>query len=785
MPKLDGASPATDRGSRALALLGGLAAISATTLCFEVLLFRMMMFVAGRWYSNEVLGAAVMGVGVGAGWYGLRRRPGGRSAALEPIDGLVVRLAIGCAATALVLRYLPWVPVAREHLWMPAALAAVIPFLLTGYATAKVYSALPDHPGLVYAADLLGACVGSVLALGLLCVADVATSLLLTPFVALIALFFIGSRKRRQASARRIGAVGYAGLLAVGVLGDAVPVNADFLLRSNTLLGQKLSDRAPTARVTDSYRSAMSRVDLVSGDSPDFMKLFINGGTLAKVRRPLPPGAGMVYEDEVPFIAQQGGDDWLVLGAGGGAEVALALAAGARRVTAVEFDPGIIEAAHDVRDFSGDIYGDPRVELVVEDARFFVSRTPTARFDRIVSALTSTWANGGRGQSSVDRTPVYTQEAALEYWRLLKPGGRMVFFMEAKWMAARWMLTIADALREAEPPLSAANLDRHMNLYTAALETSSGKPLERAFVLVTKEPWSEPRWQLHDDRVRDRGWHRLRAGVSGLALYREHREQTGVTGPDLSSVTDDRPFLQALSPEPLFRSVAIATAGLLAAVFLALLGLRGARRRAPANGAARGWAAACAPFGFFFLIGAGFMGAEIALLRHVESLVGHPMVALALSLGLLLATAGAGALLAQKTPRPRIPALAVAAVAGVAAVLAVLEVSATGLRPLIAASVAPLATGIAMSCVLLAAAGVAMGIPFTAAVRLVADRPDHARTLPFLYAVNGLGGICGAALATPTHVVAGLRWVETGTVLVYVAALVLAFAARSTWQRPR
>lgn len=772
-----------ERSTRSLRLLGSLAAISAITLCFEVLLSRMMIFVAGRWYCNEVLGAAVMGVGIGAGWYGLRRGraafEGSDSRATQDIDGLVLWLVACCTIATLILRYLPWLPVEREQLWVPAALTAVLPFLVTGYATARVYSLLPGSCGLVYAADLLGACVGAVLALGLLHVTDVATSLLLAPAVGLIVLVAFLRHTPRGRTLRRTVGIGYAGMLAVGVLGGAVPVNTDFLTRSNTHLGQKLRDRAPKARLAASYLSAMSRVDLVTGDSADFMKLFINGGTLARVRRAPNPNTGLLHRrDEIPFVAQQGGDDWLVLGAGGGAEVALALASGAQRVVAVEFDSGVIEAAEEARDFSGDIYGNPRVDLVVEDARFFVARTPDAQFDRIASALTSSWANGSIGQARFDRTPVYTKEAALEYWRLLKPDGRMLFYLEAKWLAVRWILTIADALLEAGKVSSIEDLRHHLNMYTGTLRSTSGKALERSYIIVTKRAWSAAEWQVQDESVWREGWRRMEAGAQGLAIYRNQQPRSGTTGLDLSSVTDDRPFLQALAREPLTPSVVIAAMSFLGAVVLALVAFRSARRSgtdATPERARQARASLWAQFAYFFMIGAGFMGAEISLLRHTEYLVGHPMIALALTLGILLAAAGAGALMTQNRLGEKLPGLVVLAVSGIVAVLAALEAWVPAIRPIVAASDAPMALGMVVSAVLLGAAGLAMGVPFTAAVRLVGQEHDQSRILPWLYAINGMGGICGATLATLVHVVAGLRWVEGGTVALYLAAALLGF----------
>jgi hypothetical protein len=74
----------------------------------------------------------------------------------------------------------------------------------------------------------------------------------------------------------------------------------------------------------------------------------------------------------------------LVIGAGTGTDVALALAHGASHVDAVEIDPAI--QAIGVRDHPNHPYDDPRVIRVVDDGRAFLGRS-TDRYDLVVFAL--------------------------------------------------------------------------------------------------------------------------------------------------------------------------------------------------------------------------------------------------------------------------------------------------------------------------------------------------------------------------------------------------------------
>ena len=75
----------------------------------------------------------------------------------------------------------------------------------------------------------------------------------------------------------------------------------------------------------------------------------------------------------------------LIIGAGSGNDVSLALARGAAHVDAVEIDPVIAQYGREHHPSRP--YDDPRVNLVVDDGRAFMTRTER-RYDLIIFALT-------------------------------------------------------------------------------------------------------------------------------------------------------------------------------------------------------------------------------------------------------------------------------------------------------------------------------------------------------------------------------------------------------------
>ncbi len=114
-----------------------------------------------------------------------------------------------------------------------------------------------------------------------------------------------------------------------------------------------------------------------------------------------------------------------IIGAGGGAQVAQAIAAGARTVVAVDVIPEIFSLLQDeLAWINGGIYRHPRVQTVAMDGLRYIEESRD-RFDRIVLAATE---SSGRLLVSL-REPdqrLYTLESFQAFHRRLKPDGVIV-----------------------------------------------------------------------------------------------------------------------------------------------------------------------------------------------------------------------------------------------------------------------------------------------------------------------------------------------------------------------
>jgi hypothetical protein len=136
-------------------------------------------------------------------------------------------------------------------------------------------------------------------------------------------------------------------------------------------------------------------------------------------------------------------NDVLIVGAGTGSDVAIALSEGAEHVDAVEIDPRLYELG---KQLSPDQpYADPRVDVHVDDGRAFLERTNT-RYDLILFALPDSLTLVS-GQSSLRlESYLFTSEAMASARAHLASGGvfSMYNFYREQWLVDRLANTLRD-----------------------------------------------------------------------------------------------------------------------------------------------------------------------------------------------------------------------------------------------------------------------------------------------------------------------------------------------------
>jgi SAM-dependent methyltransferase len=195
---------------------------------------------------------------------------------------------------------------------------------------------------------------------------------------------------------------------------------------------------------------------------PGYYNVFVNGiphqtiSSIAYRRRTEP-----IYFTPYERIGGRPPGDVLIVGAGTGTDVAIALAHGAHHVDAVEIDPRLYALGKQLQ--PNHAYQDPRVSVHITDGRAFLERTHE-KFDLILFALPDSLTLVS-GQSSLRlESYLFTLESMRTVRAHLKPGGAfaMYNYYRAQWLVDRLAGTLADVY--GKPPcIDTANRSEHFD----------------------------------------------------------------------------------------------------------------------------------------------------------------------------------------------------------------------------------------------------------------------------------------------------------------------------------
>jgi hypothetical protein len=188
-----------------------------------------------------------------------------------------------------------------------------------------------------------------------------------------------------------------------------------------------------------------------------------------------------LYETVYERFTSDAPGDVLIIGAGSGNDVAVALARGATAVDAVEIDAHLLDIGRTHPDRP---YDDPRVATHVADGRAFLEATDR-RWDTILLALPDSLTLL-QGQSSVRlESYLFTEEAVESYRRHLSDGGAfaMYNYYREPWLVDRYAATLAEAFGQAPCVSTATGTVLSVLVVSAdstAFECPPGETFERA-----------------------------------------------------------------------------------------------------------------------------------------------------------------------------------------------------------------------------------------------------------------------------------------------------------------
>src|SRR5918911_2928454 len=343
--------------------LVALFALSLSILLFEITLTRMFSIILWYNYAFMAISVAFFGLGIGAIIVHLRRN----KIRTENLPSKILQFSIAFGISLPIFLFLIGYVISPSTSFIYLFfLIASIPFFFAGISMALIYLAMPKEVTKLYFVDLAGA-AGATIILDSLLQGFGAESLVLligvlatAPPIITSLLFHPQKPKDHIAGARVEKRIFLYGIIFLCTASVLLGANFSFNILAippgeNKGLNSYLADSSINKHLSAQWNS-FSRIDVIGHNNINAKSRTIGSVLIdADALTPLLRWNGSIadvqwlknFMDYIPYEISNlnKNNNTLVIGSGGGEDVLVALAAGAKNVTAVELNPLIISAA--------------------------------------------------------------------------------------------------------------------------------------------------------------------------------------------------------------------------------------------------------------------------------------------------------------------------------------------------------------------------------------------------------------------------------------------------------
>ncbi|MFH1916285.1 MAG: hypothetical protein ABIJ21_03395, partial [Nanoarchaeota archaeon] len=651
---------------------------------------------------------------------------------------------------------------------------SVLPFLFGGMCLSSLFDLFGQYSGKLYFYDLLGASIGALCVPILLVFIHPESLIILTAIMPLLAslLFLKSSRFRLYFFFAMV-------LLLMGFFLFNVATNTITLpIGENKALAQHLeADR--NLHIVKTDWNSFSRVDLVEGFGDDFLaNNYIDTFAWTFI---LPWDAySMNYTRDwfryFPFHVKPK-SKVLIIGTGGGTDVALALASESRDVTAVEINPSIVENVREYGERAGNIYNSPYVDVFVEEGRNFVSRS-NQTYDMVLLGFVDSSSAIVSGGLVMSENYLYTVEAFEDYLAHVNDDGVLAL--------VRYEVDIPRLVTIAKEALNNLGVQGDVKNHLIAVSQTDPSQIEeflgnQMVFIIKKTPFTEDEINQIRPIIEEKKWapvilpyNNIDAPyaqfLSGQMSYSEFESKFDI---NVQATHDNNPFYFAYY-KPI--GIPLHFVKILSIPFIISLILFGIVlvfkrfiRKDKIN-------LKVSYLLYFSGLGAGFMLMEIPILQKFILLLGKPIYTFSVILFSLLFSTSLGSLASSYVSVKKLPRVIVyASIAVILMTTVYLFSLSTIIQFLLPFS---LVARIFMTFVLLFPLGFVIGIPFPSGIRLL--KKDN-QDVPLAWGINGLSSVFGSVLATVIGVAVGFSTALILSMVSYGVVIVSIMFASKKW----
>ncbi len=787
--------------------------VSAAAIAYEILLMRTLSIVQWHHFAYMIISLALLGYGASGtfialskGWLKPRFELAFSSSALLFAISMVASFVLGQRVPFNALEVV-WNP--RQFLYLAVVyLVFFVPFFFAACCIGLAFSFRRDYINRIYFFDLFGAGLGALLIVGALFVLLPQHALLVLTTLALLASVLTGLTSDARKPLLAAQAICLVGLLLTAPHGGLALRMSEYKALSQTLqvIGTRIltvsSSPLGLLTVVESdtipLRHAPGLSINTAFEPPDQLGVFTDGDSMSVITRFDGNLDTMAYLGDVTAALPYRLLDKpkvLILGAGGGADVLLALTNGASNIDAVELNPQMTRLVTDTyADYAGYLYNDNRITVHTGEARGFVAKSDK-QYDLIQVALLDSFSASGSGVQALNESYLYTAEAIGEYMQHLSAGGLLAI---TRWLKLpprdnlKLVATVVKALRDqgVDEPSKRLAMIRSWNTATllvklgdfSADEIEAIRQFARSRSFDTAFYPSMPANAANRFNLLEQPY--LYDGINALLGLNAHIFIDDYKF-HLAPATDDKPYffhffrwrslpevmaLRKRGGESLIEWSYLILIGTivqaaLAGAVLILLPLARIKRTWPAGTSTKAGS-------YFFLLGLAFLFIEIAFIQKFILFLSHPLYAIAVVLSGFLVFAGFGSAFSRRLTR-RVELIHRSPVTVTVAGIALIALLYLALLPVVFDQLMGLADGfkMALSIIMIAPLAFFMGMPFPIGLsRVATSAPDF---IPWAWGINGFASVISASLATVLAIEFGFSMVVLIALALYAAAAAL------------
>jgi len=503
-------------------ILAGIFCLGLSVILFEIALTRVFAIMMWHHFTYMVISIGLLGFGA-SGSLLTATRLGARQGAAD--RWLVWTCLAYGFAVVLAFMVATRVPIDSLAIWQDKSNALAlfgiymiifVPFLLGGLGIGLALTRYVAHVNRLYGADLVGSALGAAASVLLMKHFGSTAAVVFAGAFGLLAAFCFGLGAGRRFLPWTVPGLLLAAAVAIGFAGGGLGLPA---------LDWKVP-YAPgkEAAIAEALFEQLAKTDRLGGQSPALTKLYsataevqvgpsligapMIGGDHGRVdlraiearavgqdgTAPTMLYKGAARLEDFPFLddtqaasayvvhkaSGRTGQQAMVIGVGGGVDVMVALANGARHVTAVELNTAMVEMVTErYDDYLGGLFRPgtllaDRIRLVNSEGRAWL-RSQGGTYDVIQMSGVDSYTALSTGAYTLSESYLYTTEAVRDFWAHLNADGIVCWsrFIENAPRKSRETLRLANIACTALRELGVVDPAAHLCVFQAAAWAST------------------------------------------------------------------------------------------------------------------------------------------------------------------------------------------------------------------------------------------------------------------------------------------------------------------------